>query len=116
MKIITTFKKFKNTLLNHIKTLTILFSILIVTGVGLFLYYNFYQTIISAKQIIILQSDIAPSTVDIRLLEQVENKFKIKTQPKNINWDNFKNIFSGNLTVTNNQDSIDSDISPKISF
>lgn len=117
MKLNKIFKKFNLFFLKNIKSISIIFSILIILIIGFFLYFNFYQTIISAKQIIVLQSDIAPATINTKLLDEVELNFENKLKPTNYNWDKFSNIFSQNLSqqYLKNNSNFDN-ISPQINF
>lgn len=113
-------KIIKNTssfLLKHLKSMSIIFSLLIILLIGFFLYFNFYQTIISAKQIIVLQTDIAPSTINTKLLDEVELNYHNKLKPTNYSWDKFSNIFSLNLNqqyLENNSNL--NNVSPQINF
>ncbi len=116
MNIKKTLQNTNKFLLKHLKLLTIFFSFLIVLGIGIFLYFNFYQTIISAKQIIVLQSDIAPATINIKLLDQVEAKYQEKIKPTNYKWERFTNIFATNQTNSSPNNFTPSNINPQISF
>lgn len=111
-------KKTSTFFLKHLKSMTIIFSLIIIVAIGFFLYFNFYQTIISAKQIIVLQTDIAPSTVNVKLLDEVELQYENKLKTTNYSWDKFSNIFSvitsqpsGSFSNSNLNN-----VSPQISF
>ncbi len=111
-------KNSSNFFLKHLKSITVLFSFVIILIIGFFLYFNFYQTIISAKQIIILQTDIAPSTVDIKLLNDVEKKYENKLKPTVFSWEKFSNIFSTNINLQNPSpvNSTLNNVNPQINF
>jgi len=65
-------------ILTHLTPVSIGLSIILILGIGIFLYKNFYLTIISAKEIIILQKDISVGSLRIDLLETIENNYQNK--------------------------------------
>lgn len=68
--------------LKHLTVTSITLSLLLIVSIGIFLYKNFYLTIISAKEIIILQKDISLGSLKIDLLEKAENNYQDKLDLK----------------------------------
>jgi len=60
--------------------ITFVSTITILTYISLFLYNNFYQTIIQSEIILSLQEKVAPETVNMskfnKLIESLDNKIK----------------------------------------
>jgi hypothetical protein len=108
--------KLNHYILNHLKTYTIIFSVLLVIIIGIFLYYNFYQTIISTKEIIILQEDIAPATINIELLNKVEKTFQSKQVKTNFDWKQYNKIFNSLDNPLPADSTLENNIQPQTNF
>ena len=80
-------------LIRHIKSSSIFISIILVGLIGLFLYFNFYQTIISAKKIIVLQADVSPAIIKIHYLEKIQTKYLEKLEVKEYDWNEYQSAF-----------------------
>gem|GEM_PF-2592549 len=102
--------------INHLKIYTIIFSFFLVIGIGVFLYFNFYQTIISAKEIIILQTDIAPAAINLKLLKKVEDSYQKKLINFNFDWEQFDKLFLPIRNESANNSFSEEDIKPQMSF
>jgi len=102
--------------INHLKIYTIIFSFFLVIGIGVFLYFNFYQTIISAKEIIILQADIAPAAINLKLLKKVEDSYQKKLINFNFDWEQFDKLFLPIRNESANNSFSEEDIKPQMSF
>lgn len=109
-------QKLNRYFINHLKIYTIFFSFFLVIGIGIFLYFNFYQTIISAKEIIILQADIAPAAINLELLKKVEDSYQKKLIDSNFNWEQFDKLFLPTRNESLNNSFSEEDIKPQTSF
>lgn len=109
-------QKINHYFINHLKIYTIIFSFFLVIGIGIFLYFNFYQTIISAKEIIILQADIAPATINLELLKKVEDSYQKKLVNSNFDWKQFDKIFLPIHNELLDNSFTEKDIKPKTNF
>lgn len=109
-------QKLNRYFINHLKIYTIIFSFFLVVGIGVFLYFNFYQTIISAKEIIILQADIAPAAINLELLKKVEDSYQKKLIDSNFNWEQFDKLFLPTRNESLNNSFSEEDIKPQTSF
>lgn len=111
------FKIISSFFIKHIKSSSILISIILVGSIGIFLYFNFYQTMISAKKIIILQADVSPAKIKINLLEKIKDKYQKKLEIKEYNWDKYQNVFK-TVKKTSNSSTKESDsvLEPNTTF
>jgi hypothetical protein len=109
-------QKLNHYFINHLKIYTVIFSFFLVIGIGVFLYFNFYQTIISAKEIIILQADIAPAAINLELLKKVEDSYQKKLINSNFNWEQFDKLFLPIRNESINNSFSEEDIKPQTSF
>lgn len=66
-------------------------SLTIFSYLSLFLYENFYKTIIQSEKIIILKQKVAIETINIKKFDTIMEKIKEKTTPKRVN--GFNNPF-----------------------
>ena len=63
-------------------------------GLGVFLYFNLYQTITQADQIILLRREVAPETVDTKKVEAVCTAIDQKTSGKStVDWNTLPDPF-----------------------
>lgn len=108
--------KLNHYFINHLKIYTVIFSFFLVVGIGVFLYFNFYQTIISAKEIIILQADIAPAAINLELLKKVEDSYQKKLVNANFDWKQFDKLFLPIRNELLNNPSSEENIKPQTSF
>ena len=58
------------------------FSLVIIACVSLFLYKNFYQTITSSAEVLVLRREVATEDIDMNKFEEIVQKIEIKTQPR----------------------------------
>lgn len=117
MKINLQLKKLSKWLIIQLNPIIIFASILIIVIFGFFLYFNFYQTIISAKEIIILQADVTPGKINITLLDKIETSYQNKLEPQEYDWSQFSRYFSSNFSTSGSSDnSPDAGFSPQSSF
>lgn len=70
-------------------TAVILLTLIILTLLSLFLYKNFYQTIIQTKEIMILRKKVAVETINLDKFNAIMNKLTEKISPHEL-----KNITS----------------------
>ncbi len=101
--------------IKHIKSSSILISVILVVLIGFFLYFNFYQTIISAKKIIVLQADVSPALIKIHFLEKIQTKYLEKLEVEEYNWDKYQSIFK-TIKKTSESTSKDNKLKPNTTF
>ncbi len=87
------FKKISKTIIDHLMVVVLILSLTLITFVGIFLYKNFYITIISAKRIIVLQQEVSPASLKQELVNEIVKKNKEKQSIEPINWEKLKDIF-----------------------
>lgn len=119
-------KKLLRLLLKYLKLLSVFIAIALIASIGYFLYKNLYLTIISAKEIIVLQKDISLGRIRMDILETVENNLQNKLAIPEIGESTEKQIFETNDTVneinintnSNNEELNDDEFTPdpKTSF
>ena len=113
------FHDFIDKIITHIKIIISVLFILIITGFGFFLYRDFYLTIISAQEIVILESEIGSTTIKTDLLESLEQKQKQKQSLIQRDWSKFKNIFyksDNDIVGSNDADNADNFVQPRTTF
>ncbi len=86
-------KKISRQLTEHLTVLVIIISVALISFVGIFLYKNFYMTIISAKKIIILQQEVAPGVIKNALLENIKTNYNNKQALERMDWEKIEKIF-----------------------
>jgi len=64
--------------------LIILLTLLTLSGLSLFLYQNFYQTITQSKEILILKEKVVIEMIDIKNFNQIIEKLNQKIAAKKI--------------------------------
>ena len=54
----------------------------IIACVSLFLYKNFYQTITSSAEVLVLRREVAIEDIDMNKFEEIVKKIEAKTEPR----------------------------------
>ena len=57
-------------------------GLVIIVYVSLFLYKNFYQTIISSEEVLVLRREVAIEDIDMNKFEEIVKKIELKTQSR----------------------------------
>ena len=57
-------------------------SFAIIVCVSLFLYKNFYQTITSSEEVLVLRREVAIEDIDMNKFEEIVKKIEVKTEPR----------------------------------
>ncbi len=94
IKIPPTIKKIFHQITEHLTILVAVIAVVLITFVGIFLYQNFYMTIISAKKIIILQQEVAPGVIKNSLLDEIKTNYQNKQTLEKENWQTIEKIFA----------------------
>ncbi|MGB0757128.1 MAG: hypothetical protein ACPGO5_01605 [Patescibacteria group bacterium] len=112
-------KKVLSVALGQIKHIAIILSIVLLLSFGWFLYQNFYTTIISAREIVILESEVSSNNVDIHLLQRVEKSHAAKQEIQIKSWGVMRSAFS-DTPATNNDlqldDPFSNEVTPRVTF
>ncbi len=95
------FTKILKKIIDHLMVVVLILSLTLVTFVGIFLYKNFYITIISAKRIIVLQQEVSPASLKQDLVNKIVQKSKEKQNIKPLNWQKLEKVF---IIPTNQND------------
>ncbi len=93
IKFPTYIKKISQWLTEHLTILAIAIAVTLIAFVGIFLYKNFYMTIISAKKIIILQQEVAPGVIKNALLDDIKANYNNKQTLERVDWIKVERIF-----------------------
>lgn len=122
-------KEIAGVLLENIQVIGIMLSLIVVLSFGLFLYRNFYTTIIEARAIVVLEGELAQTAVNVTSLQKVEQNLNTKKQLPEYSWNTVNNLFNDNQSpavetqtpvdeiIQNNPEPItDTDITPRTSF
>lgn len=122
-------KEIAGVLLENIQVIGIMLSLIVVLSFGLFLYRNFYTTIIEARAIVVLEGELAQTAVNVTSLQKVEQNLNTKKQLPAYSWNTVNNLFNDNQSpavetqtpvdeiIQNNPEPItDTDITPRTSF
>lgn len=75
---LTTLRKTTKFMLDHLILVSIGISVIIIVFMGYFLYNNFYRTIIAARQVIVLESEVAQMQIDMDKLNSVYERYQKK--------------------------------------
>ena len=84
-----------------------LIAVVVAAILGFFLYKNFYQTITSSEEIILLKSEVAPDTINMKKVEAILKALAEKTAANDMDWQKIRNPFNmpiKNTSVTPPQD------------
>lgn len=95
------FHKILDFVLRKLKAIGYCTAFLLVFGFGIFLYRNFYLTIINAQQVSILERDTSAEVVNQELLQKVVEEYKNKSTIEPRNWSNYKSLFVAGNSVVN---------------
>lgn len=63
-------------------SLIIIIGLIVFIFVSLFLYKNFYQTIASFQEVLVLRREVAIEDIDMNKFEEIIKKIEIKTKPR----------------------------------
>ncbi|MDD5072044.1 MAG: hypothetical protein PHQ42_04925 [Patescibacteria group bacterium] len=63
-------------------SLIVIIGLVVLACVSLFLYKNFYQTITSSEEILVLRREVAIEDIDMGKFEEIIKKIEEKTEPK----------------------------------
>ncbi len=118
------FRDILDIIISKLRIIVVILSILVITGFGFFLYRDFYLTIISAREIVILQNEVAATAINSDELESATQKHKQKQSLPIRDWSDFQNIFNKKIEnaaqfTSNQQNKTNintSSIKPKTSF
>lgn len=77
----------------HYFQITIILVLVVCALVFLFLYQNVYQTMVAAKEIMVLQPQVIPESFDQNLLQQTQQSLIKKQQETNVSWEKLTNPF-----------------------
>jgi uncharacterized membrane protein YvbJ len=64
----------------------VIISLIILVCVSLFLYKNFYQTITSSEEILVLRREVAIEDIDMGKFEEIIKKIEEKTKPRPVEY------------------------------
>jgi len=87
------YHEIKDKIISHLKLIVIILSVLIVIGFGLFLYRDFYLTIISARKIVILENEVSAITINTNKINSIEQKYNKKQSLILRDWSGLNNSF-----------------------
>ncbi len=88
------FRDILDIIISKLRIIVVVLSILVITGFGFFLYRDFYLTIISAREIVVLQNEVASTAINADELESATQKHKQKQSLPIRDWSNLQNIFN----------------------
>jgi len=84
----------------HLKLIATITATISVIGFGLFLYQDFYLTIISAQKIIILENKVSDTVINEMVLNSIGQKHDQKKSIPLRDWSKFNQIFSETASPT----------------
>ncbi len=108
------FRQILSRLLNHIQLIAVTMSLVLIVGFGLFLYRDFYLTIIFAREIVLLESEVSEITINKDFLNSIEQRHKQKQSLIIRDWSGFNNVFYRSTTPRNDNPVIEDEISDEI--
>ena len=78
----------------RLQIIVLITAIILILGISAnFLYKNFYKTLASTEEIMVLRNQIALEQVNVNLFNQVTKAIENKKAAPKVDWTTFKNPF-----------------------